>query len=138
MIEEKFLKTAVEIRKSYLKLLTEVKTYENDARKVSERLQEIVTQLEDVEKDAKENTKRKDNLKKDTKQYMVELLKIIDDIEVEGKRIENLLKPLNKGIEKLSSEEVELYNQIKEKYVNLTDDEIVNCVQDRLIRENLN
>ena len=44
---------------------------------------------------------------------------------------------LNKDIEKLALEEQELYRQIKQKHSNLTDEQIISSVKDRLIQENL-
>lgn len=42
---------------------------------------------------------------------------------------------MNKDIEKLALEEQELYRQIKQKHSNLTDEQIISSVKDRLIQE---
>ena len=73
----------------------------------------------------------------DEKALFEKLLKIIDNIEEEGKRLEKLIEPVNFEIEKLAKEEIELYNQILDGHSNLTEDQIVEKVQDRLIKEGL-
>jgi hypothetical protein len=45
-------------------------------------------------------------------------MKILDDVDDEGKSLENLVSPLN-SIEKLALEEQELYRQIKERHHGL-------------------
>jgi len=65
------------------------------------------------------------------------LLKIIDEVEDEGKRLEKLIEPINLEIEKLAKEEMELYRQILDGHPNLTENQIVEKVQDRLIKEGL-
>jgi hypothetical protein len=65
------------------------------------------------------------------------LLKIIDEVENEGVRLEKLIEPINTEIEKLSKEEVELYRQIVDTHPILTEDQIVENVQSRLIKEGL-
>ena len=64
-------------------------------------------------------------------------MNIINDIEAEGKRLENFTNPINKNIEKLALEEQELYKQICLKHKDMTEDEIIECVKQRLIKENL-
>ena len=48
-----------------------------------------------------------------------------------------VLDPLNKQIEKLAKEEQELYEQIKMAHPNLSDEQIVTSVRNRLIQEGL-
>jgi len=64
-------------------------------------------------------------------------MKVLNDIEDEGHSLENLVDPLNSDIEKLALEEQELYRLIKQKHNNLTDEQIIESVKDRLIKENL-
>jgi hypothetical protein len=55
----------------------------------------------------------------------------------EGKKLETLIDPINVEIEKLGREEQELYRQIVEHHPELTEDQIVNFVRDRLLKEGL-
>ena len=66
-----------------------------------------------------------------------QLTKLLTEIESEGRAVESLIDPLNKEIEKLGLEEQELWRNIKNKYSNLSDEEIVEYVRKRLLQENL-
>ena len=77
------------------------------------------------------------DLKYKNEKSLKDLLSIIDTIEDEGKKLESIISPLNKNIEKLSKEEVELYNLIKQTHSNLTENQIVESVKSRLIKEGL-
>ena len=95
-------------------------------------LNNIYNRLDSLEKNVK-NPKNRDN----EKSTVNEILQILSDVEDEGKRLESFTDPLNKDIEKLALEEQELYRQICLKHKNVTEDEIVECVRKRLIKENL-
>jgi hypothetical protein len=56
-------------------------------------------------------------------------MKILDDVDDEGKSLENLVSPLNSDIEKLALEEQELYRQIKERHHALTEEQILESVR---------
>ena len=69
---------------------------------------------------------------------LADLLKTITTIEVQVIALRmDKKQPLNKEIEKLALEEQELYKQIKSTHPNLTDDQIVESVRQRLINEGL-
>ena len=132
MIDEKFLLAAVNIRKTYINLISNLNMYEDKARETLEMLNNIYNRLDSLGKDVK-NPKNIDN----EKSTINEVLQILSDVENEGKRLESFTDPLNKDIEKLALEEQELYRQICLKHKNVTEDEIVECVRERLIKENL-
>lgn len=132
MIDEKFLLAAVNIRKTYINLISNLNMYEDKARETLEMLNNIYNRLDSLEKNVK-NPKNRDN----EKSTVNEILQILSDVEDEGKRLESFTDPLNKDIEKLALEEQELYRQICLKHKNVTEDEIVECVRKRLIKENL-
>ena len=82
--------------------------------------------------------KDKEKIKKmDSKNVLADLMGLINEIEDEGKSLEKYVEPLNRKIEKLSLEEQELYRMICDKHSNLTEDQIVSCVRERLIKEKL-
>jgi predicted nucleic acid-binding Zn-ribbon protein len=105
--------------------------YRTKAIQVSEKLESTLSRLNGLKDELDKNKK------KDTMESANELLKIIDQIEEDGKRLENLVDPMNFEIEKLAKEEVELYKQIVDTHPTLSEDQIVNTVQDRLIKEGL-
>ncbi len=134
MVDERFLQRAIIIRRTYFKLINSLDLYKSRALKVSERLDDTLKKLDDFQKDL-ENSNRKTSLGE--KEIFEKLLKIIDEVDEEGKRLEKLIEPINVDMEKLAKEEQELYRQIVESHPNLSEDQIVNSVRDRLIKEGL-
>ena len=135
MIREDFLLRAVRIRKNYLSLTSDLDTYLSKVESVSNRLEKTVNEISEIEKKHKNTEGRND--KYQSEKTLKELLQVIDTIENEGKKLESIINPLNKEIEKLSKEEVELYKLIKQNHNNLTEDQIVESVKSRLIKEGL-
>ena len=136
MIDEIYLQNAVRIRRTYLKLSNNMDLYQKKAQAVSDKLETTISKLDELQSKIEES-KRNKNDKKDSNFFLTELVKILNEVEEEGKALESSVDPLNKEIEKLALEEQELYRQIKEKHFNLTDEQIISSVQDRLIKENL-
>lgn len=136
MIEEIYLQNAIRIRRTYLKLSNNMELYQKKAQAVSDKLESTISKIDDLQSKIEESKKDKDD-KKDSNYFLIELVKILNEVEEEGKALETSVDPLNKEIEKLALEEQELYRQIKEKHFNLTDEQIISSVQDRLIKENL-
>ena len=134
MIDEFFLQNAVSIRRTYLKMTNNMDFYQKRAKETVERLDVTINKINDIQKKAESNRDKKENGSID---ILSDLIKVLNEIEDEGKSLENLVDPLNKEIEKLALEEQELYRQIKQKHSNLTEEQIVNSVRDRLIKENL-
>lgn len=132
MIDEVFLKSAVNIRREYLKISNNMDFYHNKAKDVVSKLEETLEKLEGLKNDYSV-TKTETN-----ESAINKIMQILKDVEDEGSRLESLVDPMNKEIEKLSKEEHELYRQIKEKHSNLTDEQILKSVSDRLVKEGLN
>ena len=132
MIEEKYLKMSISIRRTYLKLINNLDLYHNRALKVSSNLEETIVKLDTIQ----ESLDLKDK-KTSSKETLDKLLDILQEVEDEGKKLEALINPINAEIEKLGREEQELYRQIVEHHPELTEDQIVNFVRDRLLKEGL-
>jgi len=109
--------------------------YRARALQVSERLNDTLKKLDDIKEDAKVRSGSKKNVNE--VDLLNRLLKIIDEVDDEGKRLEKLIEPVNIEIEKLSKEEMELYRLIVDNHPSLSEDQIVQIVQDRLIKEGL-
>lgn len=135
MIREDFLLRAVRIRKNYLSLTNNLDVYLSKVESVSNSLEKTIDEISIIEN--KYNDSDKKNGKFESDKTLKELLKIIEDVENEGKRLETIINPLNKEIEKLSKEEVELYKLIKENHTNLSENQIVDSVKTRLVNEGL-
>lgn len=132
MIEEKYLQMSISIRRTYLKLINNLDLYHNRAIKVSSNLEETLAKLDTIQ----EGLDSKDK-KTGGKETLDKLLDILQEVEDEGKKLETLIDPINVEIEKLGREEQELYRQIVEHHPELTEDQIVNSVRDRLLKEGL-
>jgi predicted nucleic acid-binding Zn-ribbon protein len=128
MIDEKFLQSAVNIRRTYLKMSSNMDLYQKSAADVVKKLDKTLEKIEKIRKEVGDKT---------PESSLNDILGVIKEIEDEGKRLEDLISPLNKEIEKLALEEQELYRKIKEKHNELTDDQIIESVKQRLIKENL-
>jgi uncharacterized protein YhaN len=134
MIDEVFLQNAVRIRRTYLKMTNNMEFYQNKAKEIVDRLDDTLVKIDELQKTIEESKK---NSGVGSQGLLNELLSILNDIDIEGKSLEDLVNPLNQDIEKLALEEQELYRQIKEKHYDLTDEQIIQSVKDRLIKENL-
>ena len=133
MIDEKFLLAAVNIKKTYIRLLSNLDLYETKAKETLEKLGSLYDKLGVLEKDIK----KPENINNDNYSGVNEVLKILTELENEGVKLKSFTDPLNKKIEKLALEEQELYKQICMKHSDMTEDEIVECVRKRLEKENL-
>ena len=134
MVDEVFLQNAVRIRRTYLKLTNNMDFYQKKAKDILGRLDETLERIDNLQKVAEESKK---NSGVGSQNLLNDLLGILNDIDIEGKSLEDLVSPLNQEIEKLGLEEQELYRQIKEKHYDLTDEQIIESVKNRLIKENL-
>jgi len=131
MIDENFIKAAIKIRREYLKLTNNLNFYKRKAEDVISNLEDIVNKIEKIQ----EETENQQVINNDA--IVLQLTKLLTDIESEGRSVESLIDPLNKEIEKVGVEEQELWRNIKNKYPNLSDEEIVEYVRQRLLQENL-
>jgi hypothetical protein len=134
MVDEVFLQNAVRIRRTYLKMTNNMDLYQKKAKEIVGKLDETLIKIDNLQKVAEEN---KNNSVLGNQNLLNDLLGILNDIDIEGKSLEDLVSPLNQEIEKLGLEEQELYRQIKEKHYDLTDEQIIESVKDRLVKENL-
>lgn len=134
MIDEKFLVAAVNIKKKYISLTSDINKYHDRAKKTIEKLDFTLKEIEKIQEKIKENAKNK---KLDSNGVLNTMIKIVSEIEDEGKSLEKYIEPLNREIEKLAVEEQELYRMICEKHSNLSEDQIVESVKQRLEKESL-
>lgn len=132
MIEERFLTAAIKIRRVYFKLTSNLDAYMHRAEETLKKFELAYEELESI----KENVKKSKNSDNDLP-VTTDLLRIMDDIESEGKRIEKFVEPLNKEIEMLAIEEQELYRNICASHPDLSEEQIVDIVRERLKKEKL-
>ncbi len=101
-----FIEQAKNIRKEYIKNIKEISKCESQVEEYKNKLNEIQEDLKDVDVET-----AKDKL---------------TEIEVNIKRIETILSPYTKKIEHLESSADKLFENIKQRYPNLTMEQIQN------------
>jgi predicted nuclease with TOPRIM domain len=132
MIDEIFYQSAIKIRRQYLKVTNNMTFYQGKAKVVSDNLGDIIKRIDDI----KEST-NPENSEFSAESAVNELVRILKEVEEEAKRLEEMVDPLNSEMEKLALEEQELWRNIKEKHYNISEDDIISSVKERLIRENI-
>lgn len=120
MIDNNLLQTAREIRKKYLSIMSDLSLYEKEVKKLSDFLLEKAEVFKDInEKDL--------NTKGSKEQLLIITQKIVNEIqeiENEETKITERVNVLNAGLVKLQKEEEFLYQTIKKRYPNLSDENI--------------
>lgn len=132
MIEERFLSAAINIRRVYFKLTSNLDAYMHKAEETLKKFESAYEELEKIKEKIKDSKQSSSDMP-----ITEDLLRIMDDIENEGVRIERFVEPLNKEIEMLAIEEQELYRSICEAHPDLSEEQIVHIVGERLKKEKL-
>lgn len=123
MIQEFLLKKALNIRKEYIRITNDISVYENMVSGILKSLSKNSEELEDLK------TKIDEKKVTDVEFAKNEMLKIILDLEQESNRTGEHINNLNKKIENLKKQELDLYREIKEKYPEMSDERIKQEVQ---------
>lgn len=131
MIDEIFVESAIRIKKEYYSLHSNMDSYKKKAADVVKNLNYLIKEIEAIQ----EKAERKEI--NSAEEALNQLLKVLNEVESEGKRLEVAMKPINERLEKLAIEEQELWRNIKLKHYDVQDDDIVNYVKERLEKENL-
>jgi chromosome segregation ATPase len=131
MIQEIFLKRAVNIRKEYISIKYDISSYEKNIRDILNALESKAVDLNELK------TKLDENKIHDPEMAKSQLLKIMMELETEINTNETFINNLNKNIDKLKNDEVLLYRDIKQRYPEMNDSEIKNEVQEYIQKLNL-
>jgi hypothetical protein len=118
MIDNNLLQTAREIRKKYLSIMSDLSLYEKEVKRLSDFLLEKAKVFKDInEKDLNEKGSKE--------QLLIITQKIVNEIqeiENEETKITERVGLLNEGLVKLQKEEEFLYQTIKKRYPDLSDE----------------
>lgn len=137
MIEEKFLKSAIEIRRKYLKTIGNYDLIKKRGEELTQTLSNTLEKIGQLEKEIKESKSKKTNKKITEEEAIGRLQKILIEIEVEGEKLSKMTEPLNEEIENLRKEEKNLYDALVDKYPDKSQEQLVNEIQDRIKKEGL-
>lgn len=128
MIDSQLLESARMIRKNFLKLNRDLLNYEDEIRGLVSFLEEKIKILSTDTTNKIKSMKDKSELSNVTK----DIVKQIEDIEVEEKKLQKKVSKINSEMERLQKEEILLYDTIKQRYPNLSDNEILQQIQKNL------
>lgn len=128
MIDNRFIQSAREIRRKYLNYMKEIRSYEKDVRDLITFLNEKAKNLEKITKIDPKHRKTQEDIDKLTNTILME----ISSIEEEEKKISDKISKINSSLKQLSIEEDMLYQNLKRKYPNFTDEELKNEIQSYL------
>ena len=128
MIDQQLIESAKQIRKRYLKAMSDLGIYEQDVRNLATFLQEkskVFEKIKDVELKKKPS---KEELEKVTRLIVDEITSIEDQEKKIGKKVESI----NIEMDKLQKEEEILYQTIKKRYPKLSDKQMKEEIQSYL------
>ena len=128
MIDKIYIERAIELRKEYLTLNSNLKNYEGMVNKLRGKVEETITNLQDIIDNIDKSSS--EDVQKKSMEYLMSL-------EEETQKIQRFVDPINKKLESLQKEEQALYSQIKTSYPGLDDKEILSFIQDELKKRNL-
>lgn len=111
ILDDIYINEAIRIRKEYLYNLIEIIKKEEEIKKYFEQLENIKKRMESLT-----DTEREIN-EKDITSVIIEISKNIDNIKKH-------ILPYSDKIKKLDKDQRLLYNNIKDKYPNISNDEI--------------
>ena len=131
MIQEIFLKRAVNIRKDYLNLTTDLSAYEK-------MLRDIVSTIGEKHQDLIEIKNKIDDTKiSSVDSAKGEFLKILIDLENESNTLERYIDSINEKMDLLKKDELDLFRDIRQRYPEMSDTEIKSEVQEYIKKLNL-
>lgn len=131
MIQSLYLKRAASIRKEYLSIIRDIESYENIAKELSDSISQRTKELEQLLENLNNNrVSNADSAKQNLHNIMIQT-------EDDMNKVDKSIDVLSLKIERLKSDEMVLYREIKQSYFNLTDEEIKNEIQEHLKKLNL-
>jgi chromosome segregation ATPase len=128
MIDRQLLQSAREIRKKYLSIMGDLSDYEKEIKKLSNFLLEKAEVFKNMNEKDLNQKGSKDQLLVITQKIVNE----IQEIEKEEEKISKRIESLNEGLVKLQEEEEVLYQTIKQRYPNLSDEKIKSEVSNEI------
>lgn len=128
MIDEQLLQGAIIIRRTFLRLTNELSHYQKDVKDLISFLQEKSKKILEIKENGLNRIKTHEEISVVTKKILDE----IEQIETEEKRLHSKINRINIEMEKISEDEGVLYNTIKERYPELTDDDIIKEIRQKI------
>jgi predicted transcriptional regulator len=121
MIAEQYIKDGIRLRKSYIENIKEIVKLEPLINKRKKNFDDLKVEMESIVFSDKNDIRK-----------TVELNNSLIQLDKEVKKVQELVRPFYDKIESLKSERDRLYVAIKEKYPNITDQQIENEIMERV------
>ncbi len=115
MIQEIYLKKALNIRKEYTSIMLNMDEYDKFAKNLLIAIDEKTKDLQGLQNKIDEKKISSIEVAKD------ELMRILVNLESEANGIEKIVNGMNSRIDKLRYDETSLYKELKHKYPELSD-----------------
>ena len=128
MIDKQLLESAKIIRRTFLKSKVELSGYEKEVKELVTFLKQKVKSIEVLKKNIRKEIKSKQDIETFSRKVVQE----IEEIELEEKRIEKKINKINLEMEQLARDEQILYQTIKERYPDLTLEQIISEIHQNL------
>lgn len=128
MIQEIYLKKALDIRKEYLSIINNIEEYEKFAKKLLVSISDRSSDLIDLQKKIDKKEISSIEVAKN------ELMRIIISLEEEANGIESIVNKMNKRIDELKSNETSLYRELKEKYPDVLDSSLKKEIHEYIMK----
>ena len=127
MIDKKYKEGAKVLRNEYVSLNKKLQFHQKEFNDMQQVLQNYIKEFMDYESNLKNNPLdvNVDDIKKS-----IELK--LSNLEKELNAITNTINPISSRISKMKKEEEQLFNQIKEKYPTILDEDIISEIQSYL------
>lgn len=122
MIAEQYIQEGIRLRKAYLENLREIIKQEPVIYSRKKNFEELKVEMENIVFSSEMNDIKK----------TLELNNKLIVLEKEMKTIQDIIKPYYDNIEKLKTERDRLYLSIKEKYPNITGEQIEKDIMSRV------
>ncbi len=131
MINELYLTKAATIRKNYLKLISDIESYEKLATGLANSIQVRTSELEKLMESLNSGKIKGVDSAKD------ELHKIMVSAEQDVQNVDKSINEIEKKMERLRGDELSLYRDIKQTYIELSDNQIKAEIDEYLKKLNL-
>ncbi len=120
MISKIYIDAAIQIRDEFLDTSNKLSLYEKELSGISSKIEKNIKSLLSLKEDIL-STSTDLNKEEVNKKILLEM----ELIESEGDKYSKLITPLSDKIEELHKREDALYNDIKERYPKMSDDDII-------------
>ena len=128
MIDKKYLEDGFRIRKESENALVSINLEEKKLRVINDNIKKITSELEVISKNLESYNS--------PEEVRDEFFGKLNDIEVQSMKLNKTLDPLNDKMEALRKEEEQLWNTVRERYPDVSEDDIIKQFQKYITNKN--